>query len=159
MRDFARSRGNVRLADRLESVDTVSVLLPNLHDLAEGALSDDLEKLERVDRQGIGSTGRLKLDVEVKGTRANDGLMPIFSMALWYMESVSAGWKYVYMRGNAYKAIERRAELYPSEQDVGLAHRLMFVYHLLGAQVDRSDDRSPAEHIAASLRQLQYSNL
>ena len=43
-------RDNVRLADRLERVDPPRVLLAHLHHLAERALADHLEQVERVDR-------------------------------------------------------------------------------------------------------------
>ena len=43
VRDFARTGGNVRLADRLESVYAVRVLLPDLHNFAERAFPNDLE--------------------------------------------------------------------------------------------------------------------
>ncbi len=53
MSNLARPTCYVGFADRLESIDTLGVLFPNLHDLSEGTFPDHFEQVERVDRQGL----------------------------------------------------------------------------------------------------------
>jgi len=50
MGDLTRSTGYVSFADRLECIDTLGILLANLHDLSKGTLPDHFEQVERVDR-------------------------------------------------------------------------------------------------------------
>ena len=42
------TRGDVRLANRLESVDSLRIAFSHLHHLAKTPLPDDLEQLERI---------------------------------------------------------------------------------------------------------------
>ena len=76
MGDFAWSRRDVGLADGFERVYTLCVLLPDLHHLPERTLSDDLEQVERLDRQRLGAR-RLEVDLEMEGARAGGRGVPL----------------------------------------------------------------------------------
>ncbi len=63
MRNFPRSRRNVRLSNGLKRVDTLRVLLSHLHDLSEGALPDDLQQVESFDCKRRDARTERNLDV------------------------------------------------------------------------------------------------
>lgn len=67
MGDLAWPLGNMCLPNRLESVDSLGILLPHLHDLSKAAFSNNLEQLELVDDKGLISA-RLEVDFEMEGT-------------------------------------------------------------------------------------------
>ena len=52
-------------SNRLESIDSRSVLLPDLHDLSEAAFADDFKQLELIDGHGLVSAW-LEVDLEVE---------------------------------------------------------------------------------------------
>ena len=81
VRDFARARRDVRLADRLEGVYPVRVLLPDLHHLPERALPDDLEEVELLDREPLVAR-RLEVDLEVERARACGRGVPLIRCVL-----------------------------------------------------------------------------
>lgn len=72
---------DVGFSDGLESVYPLSVFLPNLHHLSERALSDHLEKIESIDREGH-VPGWLEIDLEVEGTRTGGGGIPLVGSML-----------------------------------------------------------------------------
>ena len=74
--DFAWARRDVRLADRLERVYPLRVLLADLHDLAERAFANHLEQLELLDREGLVAR-RLEVDFEVERARARSRVVPL----------------------------------------------------------------------------------
>lgn len=76
MSDFARALGDVRLPNSLKSIDTLRVLFADLHDLAKGALPDDLEQIESFDSKGL-SARRTEVDLEVKASRSSEGAVPL----------------------------------------------------------------------------------
>lgn len=49
MRDLPRSTSNMRFSNRFQSIYTLSVLFADHHDFAEGAFTDDFEKVEGFD--------------------------------------------------------------------------------------------------------------
>lgn len=49
MSDLTGSTRYVGFADRLECIDTLCVLLANLHDFSKGTFPDHFEQVERVD--------------------------------------------------------------------------------------------------------------
>ena len=51
--DLTRSARYVGFADRLECVDTLRVLLADLHDFPKGTFPNHLEEIERVDRESF----------------------------------------------------------------------------------------------------------
>ena len=65
VRDLAWAGGDVRLANGLERVYALRVLLADLHDLAERALADDLEQVELLDGERL-VPGRLEVDLEME---------------------------------------------------------------------------------------------
>lgn len=67
MSDLSRSRGDVGFADRLESVYTLGVFLPDLHHLPKGTLANHFEKIESINgKRNV--PGRFEIDLEVEGT-------------------------------------------------------------------------------------------
>ena len=76
MRNLARARSYVRLADRLESVYAVRVLLPDLHNFAERAFPNDLQQIELFDREPL-VTKRLEVNLEVERARARSSVVPL----------------------------------------------------------------------------------
>ena len=76
MRDLARARRDVRLADRLERVYALRVLLADLHHLAERALADHLEQVELLDREPL-VPQRLEVDLEVERARTRSRVVPL----------------------------------------------------------------------------------
>ena len=67
VRNLSRSRGNVGLSDRLESVYPLSVFFPHLHHLSKRTLADHFEEIESIDCEGH-VPGRLEIDLEMEGT-------------------------------------------------------------------------------------------
>jgi len=65
MSDLSRSLRDVRLADGLQRIYPLGILLPHLHDFSEATLSDDLEEVEGFDGQGFASKGS-EIDLEVE---------------------------------------------------------------------------------------------
>jgi hypothetical protein len=65
--NLSGSRGDVGLADSLESVYPLSVFLPHLHHLSKRTLADHLEEIESIDREGH-VPGWLEINLEVEGT-------------------------------------------------------------------------------------------
>ena len=81
VRNLAGARRDVRLADRLEGVYPVRVLLPDLHHFPERALPDDLEEVELLDREPL-VTRRLEVDLEVERARARGRGVPLIRCVL-----------------------------------------------------------------------------
>ena len=75
--DFTRPRRNVGLSDGLQGVDSLCVLLPNLHHLAKTSLADDIQQVKLIDSQRLMS-GRLEVDFEMEGAGSGNGLIPLF---------------------------------------------------------------------------------
>jgi hypothetical protein len=76
MCDFSRSLSDMRFPYSFESIDTLCVLFPDLHDLSETALADDLEQIERIDGQRVVATG-LEVDFEMEGARSSCSCVPL----------------------------------------------------------------------------------
>jgi hypothetical protein len=74
--DFSRSLCNMRFADGFECVDTLCVLLPNLHHLAEATFANYFKKIKRIDCEAL-VAGRFEIYFEVERTRACGGTVPL----------------------------------------------------------------------------------
>jgi hypothetical protein len=88
MCDFPRTLGNMSFPDRLERVYPLSVLLADLHDFPKAALADNLEEIERFDRQRF-IPSLLKVDLEVERTRAGGGGVPLVRCMLYADKTMS----------------------------------------------------------------------
>lgn len=75
MCDLPRSACNMGFSNGLQSVNPLGVLLSDLHDLSEASLTDDLEKLEGLDRQAL--SARLEPNLEVELPRTGRGDIPL----------------------------------------------------------------------------------
>lgn len=82
MGDFSGTLGDMSLPDRLECVYTLSVLLADLHDFAKAPLSDDLEKVERIDCQRLVAC-LFEIDLEVERTGTCSGAIPLVRCVLY----------------------------------------------------------------------------
>ena len=65
VRDLARPLRDIRFTDGLEGVYPLRVLLPDLHDLSEAALANDLEQVELLYCERLMPRG-LEVDFEVE---------------------------------------------------------------------------------------------
>lgn len=64
--NFTRTLSDMSFTYCLQSIDTLSVLFPDLHDLAETALPNDSEEIECFDSKGFMTTG-FEIDLEMEG--------------------------------------------------------------------------------------------
>lgn len=76
MRDFSWALGDVCLPDRLESVYSLGVLLPDLHNLSKATFADDLEQIEGFDSEWFIANG-LEVYFKVEGPGSGCGAVPL----------------------------------------------------------------------------------
>ncbi len=68
------------LSDWLQCIDSLSILLPHLHNFAEATLADNFEQVEGFDGQRLGS--RLVVDLHMEFARTSRGNIPLFGNVL-----------------------------------------------------------------------------
>ena len=165
VRDLARARGDVRLADRLERVHALGVLLADLHDLAEGALADDLEQVEGLDRERLVARG-LEGDREVEGAGVGRGGVPLVGDVL----RGERGGACVRMREEGrgrgegrgseerwtYLGVEDGRQVDARHEEV-VAHVVLPLDALRRAQVGRDGDRGRARDVAGRHERARVS--
>ena len=76
MRDLAGALRDVCLTNGLEGIYPLRILLPDLHDLSETALANDLEQIELLYCQGL-MPRRLEVDFEVERAVPGRGRVPL----------------------------------------------------------------------------------
>lgn len=74
--DFSWALGNVCLADRLQGIDTLRILFPDLHDLAKAALADDFKEIKGLDGERFIAAG-FEVNLEVERARTSSGGIPL----------------------------------------------------------------------------------
>lgn len=74
--DLTGTRRDVCLADSLESIDSLSILLADLHNLSEATLANDLEQIKGFNSQSLVSE-RLVVNFEMEGSGSGCSSVPL----------------------------------------------------------------------------------
>jgi hypothetical protein len=111
--NFSRALSYVGLSDCFQGIDSLCVLLPNLHNLSEAAFSYDFEEIKRLDRERF-IPAWFEIYFEMERARTRSSRVPLVRRMLCGVFNIKP-------RGNeaeTYMTLECRGEVHSSQQHV-----------------------------------------